>query len=188
MNKIAILFVFALFIACSKPTTYGDFSDVPVGAIIDSYPNNDDLKLVTLYSGMFPQEQGDYLNGLRHGTWTTYYPYTPNAQTITTYINGKKQGLFLRLNALGTVEEQLYYHNDLPHGKYVKFTNGAMIEERTYANGQLNGMVIKYYPDGNKMEESPFVNGQRHGLARWYDQQGNIAIEYTYQNGELVKD
>lgn len=190
MKGYILILGLVLLGACGEnKDEYGDYSDLPEGAVIDSYEHDEDLKRVSVYSGSYVIEQGDYYKGRRHGTWIVYQPNTSNISSMTTFVNGKKNGVHLKMTSNGaSIEEKIYFKNDLPHGKYLKYAFTRIEEERSYVNGQLDGMVVKYYPNGNRMEESPFVNGLRHGIARWYDQEGNLTIEYAYENGVLIPE
>ncbi len=188
MQKLSLIVVFLMTFSCSTPEVQGDFSDVPEGAILEDFSDDPDIKLATLYSGPDVSAQGQYYKGFRTGTWTEYYDGTGSVKSITTYLNGQKEGIFVQLNQQGALEEELNYHKDVPHGQYRKYKRGKVIEERNYAYGQLDGLVRKYYDNGTLMEESPFTAGVRNGMAKWYDQEGNLSIEYEYVNGELIKE
>lgn len=188
MRNLSLILVFFGLFACSSPTLEGDFSDLPEGAILEDFADDPNLRLATIYAGENIVAQGLYFKGLRSGTWTEYYTDTGGVKSMTTYVNGDKEGVFIQLNDQGTLEEKLSYHKGLPHGKYRKYQRGRIIEEREYAYGQLDGKMKKYYDNGTIMEESVFTAGVRNGIAKWYDQEGNLTIEYRYVNGELVKD
>jgi antitoxin component YwqK of YwqJK toxin-antitoxin module len=186
-----IIYIFVLLLtACNSNTNIprGDFSDMPEAAELQGYPMNEDLKQATVYGGgNYVMEQGDYYNGLRHGTWTTYYPATGYINTLTNYFQGKRQGICLKMDNSGRLTERLFFHDDLMHGVYTKYEDGAAVETRNYKLGKLEGLLVKYYPNGNRMEESPYENGKINGVAKWYDQDGNLTIEYTYEAGVLLK-
>jgi antitoxin component YwqK of YwqJK toxin-antitoxin module len=188
MRNLSLLLVFWGGFSCSTPVEQGGFSDVPEGAVLTDFTDDPDLKMANIYAGNEIAAQGEYFKGIRSGTWTEYYTNTGGVKSITTYINGQKEGIFIQLNDQGALEEKLSYHKDLPHGKYRKYKRGRIIEEREYAYGQLDGTMKKYYEKGPIMEESLFSAGVRNGMARWYDQEGNLTIEYEYANGELIKE
>ncbi|MEQ9299186.1 MAG: hypothetical protein RIF33_11500 [Cyclobacteriaceae bacterium] len=188
MRNLLLLIAFLGLFSCSTPVEEGDFSDLPEGAILEDFTDDPDLKMATLYAGADIVAQGEYFRGMRSGSWTAYYASTGGVKSITTYINGQKEGVFIQLNDQGALEEKLSYHKDLPHGKYRKYKRGRIIEEREYAYGQLDGLMKKYYDNGTVMEESIFSAGIRNGMAKWYDQEGKLTIEYEYVNGELIKE
>lgn len=188
MKFTGLVIIAFVLISCNEDAPVATDWELPLGAVVTPYPEAADLEQVTVYSGEKILQQGDIYKGQPQGTWTEYYPGTGSIKTITSYVNGEKQGLFLQIDNKGTVQEKVYFHKGQPHGLYAKYNRGKVIEEREYSYGALNGMVKKYYDNGTLMEESNFVNGKRDGMAKWYDQQGNLTIEYQYANGELVKE
>ena len=188
MRNLSLLLAFLGIFSCSSPTEQSNVSDIPEGAILKDFDDDPSLQMATIYSGSNISAQGQYLNGVRTGTWTEYYTNTGGVKSITGYVKGQKEGVFILLNDQGALEEKLIYHKDLPHGKYRKYKRGRIIEEREYAYGQLDGVMKKYYDNGIIMEESQFAAGVRNGMAKWYDQEGTLTIEYEYVNGELIKE
>ena len=188
MKKIAYFLLSVFLVSCGEKAEYGDFEDVPAGAEIEKFEDNPDLSRVTVNRAGRVVEQGDYYRGYRHGAWTEFNPSTGSVSTVTSYVNGVKEGIFVKLDTKGAIVEKLSFHNDQPHGQYLKLNRGKILEIREYSYGVLHGMMQKYYDNGTLMEESTFINGQREGMARWYDQDGTLTIEYEYRNGELIQE
>lgn len=186
MKKLIPLLLIAA--ACSQQTEIvSESTNLPLGAVLSSYPGNGDLQKAMVKSGETLLEEGDVLNGQRHGTWTAYYPQG-KIRTITSYLNGKKQGPEIQFDNSGYVTSKSPFVNGQLHGDYRAYARGTVTERKEYANGQLNGLVQKYYPNGVIMEESSYVDGVIDGEARWYNQGGDVTIKYTYDMGTLVDD
>ncbi len=136
------------------------------------------------------QEEGDLLNGQRHGTWVTYHKGIKShlVESTTTYNNGVKQGLFMKMDDRGNVTEKGFYVNGNLDGRVYSFERGRIKEETDYKNGLIDGERKLYYSNLQLQEAGTFKNGKRDGYARWYDQDGNVTIEYQYKNGEKVGD
>ena len=68
-----------IFFACNQSTRSAEtivegLVDLPASAKKEPYADNPDLVRVTIETSPgIPLEQGDYLNGKKHGTWTTYH-------------------------------------------------------------------------------------------------------------------
>ncbi|WP_425391183.1 toxin-antitoxin system YwqK family antitoxin [Ekhidna sp.] len=188
--KQSIWVLAVLFIACqnsnSSTSTPVEGSQIPAGAILQDYESIPNLQKAVIKSGDITLGEGDFLDGLYHGSWTTYDP-EGKVQSITTYYKGKKQGVELIFDNLGYVQTKAYYHEDQLNGEYLVYNRRKITERRNYAGGQLEGLKQKFYTDGTVMEESNYVNGTIHGVAKWYDQEGNLKIEYEYNMGELVE-
>ena len=192
MNKIifCLLAIPAFLVSCSPGTsnTAGSFADVPANAKKIPYPGTPELvRVVVPDINDNVAAEGDYLRGYRHGVWTEYHPGGV-VKTVTSYVEGKRQGPQLTIDQNGQLQERITFYNDQLHGKYVKYNRNKIKEEREYESGTLNGLVKIYHDNGKMMEESPYVNGQRDGIARWYNTEGEVTIEYMYRNGEWIKD
>jgi hypothetical protein len=166
-------------------------SDAPAGIYPDDavripYPDLPGMEKVTVYANGDILEEGDYLNGLKHGAWTVYNPDRRVVSRLETYYQGALQGTTLVFDRNGTIQSKTYYYNNQKHGQELIYDNRRVAEERVYENGVLNGMVKKYYRNGNLMEEAPYTNGVINGVASWYDQEGNLKFQYRYEMGELV--
>lgn len=130
------------------------------------------------------QERGTYKNGQRDGAWTTYHTRNGLIETVTTYKDGNRHGVYFKSSATGTLEEIGYYVNGQLEGPFTKYNRTKIKEELNYKNGQLHGAVVKYFDTGEKLMESNYVNGKRDGVEKYYDEEGNTTLEYTYKNGE----
>jgi len=186
---VTIFFAGAILISCDQTTSKSEekplAEGIPEGAETEAYPGNPDLLKVTLRNGENISEQGDYWKGVKHGAWTTYHP-NGLVKTVTSYVNGKKQGIHLEIDNRGDLTQKLNYFNDQLHGEFVRYEYSKVKEERFYLNNLLEGTLKKYYSNGKVQEESNFENGKREGVSRWYDQEGNLTIEYEYRDNERV--
>ena len=189
MNKVLIFLIGLIWMACEAPSTetiVGDFADLPPGAIQIPYPGNNKLvNVVQTGSDGKVIQKGDYLNGLRDGTWVEYYP-SGVVKTTSGYREGKLHGTYISVDNRGAIIEKVDFVEGLKNGVYYKYERGRIIHEMNYSNDVIHGVFRRYYANGNLQEESNYANGVLDGEARWYDQQGNVTIEYTYSNGELV--
>lgn len=184
-HKVWLLALVICACGGSKTSIPVEGNQIPGGAIIQDYEGISGLQKVMVKVGDVTVGEGDFLNGLYHGTWTSYsndgWP-----QSITTYFEGKKQGVQLLFDNIGYVQTKASFFDDELNGEYLVYNRRKIVERRTYSNGVLHGLQERFYVDGTKMEESTYVNGKIDGIARWYDEAGNLSIEYEYNMGELV--
>lgn len=191
MKNSIFLIICVAFLACENKEDFSSatvegLSELPEGAIKELYESNPDLVKVTINQASgAKQQQGDYLNGRKHGNWTEYTS-DGLVKSVTSYVDGKKQGSYIELDNRGQLLIAAYYHNDVLHGDWKQYIRTKAKEERVYVNGKLEGTVMIYYDNGKIMEEGSYANGVRDGLSKWYDQEGNVTIEYEYNAGELV--
>lgn len=190
---LPLLMLSIVSLSCTKndstlsSNTANEITGIPAGASQEEFSDSPGLVKVTvndnegkvIASGLYRDKQ-------REGSWVEYYP-SGLTKSITTYVDGKKEGVTLEFNDNGQLSKRSNFHLDQLDGDYREFNYTMVKEERFYKNGKLEGTVKIYYPDGKVMEEGLYKNGTRDGISKWYDQQGNVTIEYEYKNGVLIK-
>ena len=133
-------------------------------------------------------EEGELLGGVKNGTWVTYYTSNNRPQSVTNFVNGKKNGLHLELNDRGQITLHCNYNNDILDGRWVKYQFGSRPEkEAFYKMGQLDGMYKEYHRNGKLLKEAQFKDGKMHGYFKQYNDEEQLVAEYEYNNGEIVK-
>ncbi|NJN41431.1 MAG: toxin-antitoxin system YwqK family antitoxin [Flammeovirgaceae bacterium] len=188
MKKLGFIFLLAVM-SCttSNQNEEPGTSGIPENGAPYTFDDTPDLERLTYLnlSGILTTT-GYSKDGRRAGSWVDYY-VNGLPKSVTTYMEGKKEGLHLELDDYGKIVKMMNYHQDLRDGDYKEFENSIVKEERFYKNDKLEGRVRIFYPDGKIMEEGSYKNGTRHGISKWYDQAGFVTIEYEYKNGELIK-
>lgn len=191
--SLALVILFVISLSCtekdsaSSSSPGNEIAGIPAGALQEEFSDSPGLIKVTVNDNNGKvTASGLYLNKNRQGSWVEYYP-SGLTKSITTYIDGRKEGVALEFNDNGQLSKRSNFHLDQLDGDYREFNYTTVKEERFYKNGKLEGTVKIFYPDGKVMEEGLYKNGTRDGISKWYDQQGNVTIEYEYQNGVLIK-
>ncbi|RJE74091.1 toxin-antitoxin system YwqK family antitoxin [Reichenbachiella sp. MSK19-1] len=187
---VILLFFSAVAFSCGDAGTSStvlSLSDLPEHAEITDYEDIPGLSRVSVNFGNKIDEQGEYYQGNRNGSWTVYHS-NGMPKTITSYVNGIKHGAHLELDNRGELTLMANYVNGYLDGEHTSYQRGKKAETRYYAMDQLEGQKIKYYTNGKVMEQSTYKAGKIHGTAKWFDQDGNVTIEYEYENGELIKN
>ena len=125
-------------------------------------------------------------NDQRVGQWVEYIPEGDIAM-IENYIDGKREGMLLKMTNHGQIENKSYYHQGVLHGPWVQYKFGKVIEERNYNMGKLDGTVKKYADRTWELtQEIQYKDGKQHGFFRHYDADGNVTLEYEYKDGEKI--
>lgn len=131
-------------------------------------------------------EEGFLRNGQKEGAWITYNP-DGQIETVTTYVGGQLNGIFLEFDQQYRLVSKTGYKNNEFHGMAKKFKFNRVIEELPYQNGQLEGIYRKYFENNGKLQiEAEYSNGVQNGLMRYYNSEGRPTMEYTYENGKQV--
>ncbi|MFK8010138.1 MAG: toxin-antitoxin system YwqK family antitoxin, partial [Saprospiraceae bacterium] len=110
--------------------------------------------------------------------------------TVTNYVDGKKEGLYLEAETSNRVKTIGSYANDVKHGKWITYNFSRREIEQDYNNGKLHGFSRTFYKsgkDGQVKEEIEFSNGVQDGVYRYYKEDGTITMDYVYKNGEIIE-
>lgn len=130
--------------------------------------------------------KGSVVNGVKTGSWTTYHENSNKIKTITSFVNGRKNGPEITLNDRGQIENVTEYKNDQFHGLLGKYKFGRPTEETNYKDGKMEGTFAMYDGSGNLQRKGTLKDGQYHGTLQYFDDQGNVTMEYEYVKGEKV--
>lgn len=190
MKNLLFLGIALIFFSCD--TNQSQTKSVPAAAAnlegftTQDFGNNTQKAIKKGTSGAVVEE-GELLNNLKTGTWVTYYPEDSRIKTITNYINGKKNGIYMELNDRGSVDLQCYYTDDILNGKWVKYKFGSRPEkEIDYAMGQMDGFYREYHSNGKLQKEISYKAGKQDGKFRQYNDKEQVVMEYEYKNGEKI--
>ena len=112
-----------------------------------------------------------YKEGNRHGKCITFYAFNPkidegqpNLLEVALYVNGEKEGEYLK-----------YYRN----GKYMMQGN--------YSSDVLEGKRTTFYSSGKKRTEVYFKKGVKNGYTINYDRNEKVTSKEYYKNGYELK-
>ncbi len=192
-NRILFLAFSLLLFACGGKK--GSSSPAPsanlTGYSIVDFPDSDMQKALRADAGGKIVEEGEILNGKKTGTWVVYHNGDNLiANTITNYVDGKRNGIWMRIGTNNRVEAYGYYADDVKDGKWVTYNYSRREKEEEYKNGQLHGFQRTFYKtgkDGQIKEEIEWKNGVQDGVYRYYLEDGTISMDYVYKNNEIVE-
>ncbi len=132
-------------------------------------------------------EQGFVLNGLKHGTWTTYNVDSKAPQTIISYIEGALNGPYIEMDDMGRFALLANYKANVLDGPYGKYKIGRPELVANYVDGQLDGPMAEYDYRNNKIkQEVNYKMGKKHGPMRYFNEEGKVTLEYLYEEDERV--
>jgi len=130
--------------------------------------------------------RGNYVNGLKDGTWETYLS-DELIFRVETYNNGRRDGITLQFDRKGKTTNVEHYKNNQLHGSvfiYNPFSN-KLLKMQEYDNGMLTGLFRSYYDDGKIQEEAFYKENQKHGPSKWFNRDGRLIAIYNYYNGSF---
>ncbi|MDZ4708023.1 MAG: hypothetical protein SH818_06430 [Saprospiraceae bacterium] len=127
--------------------------------------------------------EGTLWQNKRNGSWVTYYP-GGQMQTITNYIEGKKNGIYIKMGTDNRIEEFGAYEDDLLEGPFTRYLYGFKDETLEFHKGKKNGWAKKYYMGGGIQREMQYKDDVENGLYRFYGEDGLKMIEETFKDGK----
>jgi len=158
----------------------GDFS----AYTLEDIPGSTVKKAILKEEGLL-KEEGFVLNNQKTGMWITYFPDL-KVKSMTSYIDGLKNGMSVKMSDRNQVESETPYLNDQLHGRKVKYGFSRKFEEVAhYSHGQLDGPSKSYDKKGVITREIHYKAGALHGPNIFYSE-GEKSMEYQYQNGEKI--
>lgn len=132
-------------------------------------------------------EEGELYQGKLSGTWVKYDESKQTVQTISTFVDGLRNGLYLEFNNQGKISKQARYANDKLDGLMVEYNrNTRKQKEASYKNGQLHGIYREFNDAGKMNKEIQYKEGKQDGYMRYYNEDGTKTVEYIFKNGEKV--
>ena len=99
-----------------------------------------------------------YRKGILHGKSINYYPETGKPAEIFEFVNGKREGPYLKF-----------------------FPDGSTMTKGTYKNDQLDGDFTLYFPNGKIELKGQYKNGEQVGNWNYFDEEGNAIPEEEFK-------
>lgn len=151
----------------------------------DSVEDALDGKMRIIHGQATEYIDADFKNGYPEGRWEHFKDNV--LINYKSYKNGYLDGDFVKMNALGEVEETGFYENGKRQGVQIKYYSPDKKEiEEHFKDGELR-KEIRYFIDGNIASEREYLNKRQHGTQKEYDYEtGKIKSEGYYENGEPV--
>lgn len=125
--------------------------------------------------------------GRKQGCWTNWKEGR-SPTTLATYLDGKLNGAYQEMDAVGRVTKFAHYLEGQLHGRYAEYRAGIVQKTASYKKGQLHGVYREHTLQNGKVNRSiAYKNGQPDGPMRWFNDAGDMIQERMYRKGELVE-
>ncbi len=133
-------------------------------------------------------EEGFVENGKRTGTWVFYDKDGNFPEKVISYMEGKRNGLYMEFNERGALVLKASYRNDKLHGPWAQFQLNRPVKQANYVDGELDGIYREFYMTNGRLHKLiSYKNGVQNGPFRVYDERGQLTLEYQYKDGEKVE-
>lgn len=142
-------------------TRYRTFA--PEGNLLTEFADpNGTLNYLRIRPEGTPQERGQYLTGLRLGTWKTFY-------------------------ANGARYEEVEHRRGVREGSYRRWTpDSTLVEKAQFLAGEYTGLRETFFPDGSPDSSCQYRNGQLNGLCQTHYPNGQVRTVEYYRSDSLV--
>lgn len=108
-------------------------------------------------------QEGEYAEGAKRGTWTTYHPSGAGIATRGSYSNGRLEGDFESWHP-----------------------NGVRAEMTTYEKGAAHGLATAWHPNGRIARRGEWMAGAKSGVWTHFDAEGNMVRRERWEAGTLL--
>ena len=164
MRKFQVIILFLLF-SCSE-----DREELLKGPfIIDNNIKYDQetRKPITGRTSLYEGSQrieGVYLNGLKHGPFTSYEGEEKIRIFTTNYQHGLEHGERKEYYTTGQLMRREHYKEGVLNGPYEFFHQNGQLNIRTfYSNGKRHGEYVHYDDKGRLKTKGQIIEGKRQG-------------------------
>jgi len=123
------------------------------------------------------------------GEYIRYYDDAPSViRSACTYIDDKKEGLYVHFYRNGKVDSVSEYVNNEKDGEYVSWhKNGGVCTRTTFRKGVENGEYMDWHANGQLWEHLFFKDGREHGESIMIKENGEVRSHAIYLEGRETK-
>jgi len=183
-RSLSSFLLFSAFIGCSCTDNGIEPSPAPAKfnlALQKEKPQCVHINEITYQSG------GAFLNNDPFKGRICSYHQNGNIHTLTSYQNGKKEGLWEIFFADGQKKKSGFTRQGSDDGLYREwFPNGQLKYQYHYDLGKKVDIWKSWYENGTRYTERHFEDDQLNGKVLVWDENGKLAKEYDYVRGQLV--
>ena len=147
---------------------YQKFSDIPFSGVVAG------------------KENGQFLEGKRHGKWLIYYD-TGQLRYEINYNLGKRDGLYRQFTPNGILEINGNYENGEYSGQWTYYLDGRIEKQGKYKDSLQTGIWKFWHPNGKLEAKGFYKNGWKDGEWIEYNEDGTIFVKTYWSDEELVR-
>lgn len=100
--------------------------------------------------------------------------------------DGRKHGVFERVNEQGAVVERHHYRYGQLHGAVEEWNDqGARVALRHFRDNKLHGTDERWHYNGERHSLAEWHEGKQHGVHLHWDSEGSLIYSAVYVHGKL---
>jgi len=123
-------------------------------------------------------------DGLKKGTWTSYFPNGSLKSTVN-YVDNKLNGKVTNYYKSGKISSSYTMINDTIHGLHTGYYDNGQISNIGYYNkGNLENKWITYYKDGSLESQLFYHNSKQNGIQKYFAVNGKLDYDTYFELGQ----
>lgn len=129
----------------------------------------------------------DSTKKIRMGKFTWLYPDKKPSMTGR-YLQGKKQGTWLKYHPNGMIADSTEYEADNPIGTRLSWYPNGSPSDSSIFHADGGGMQVTWFDNGNPSSAGVYATGRKmHGEWKFYHKNGQISADELYDQGKLIR-
>lgn len=116
---------------------------------------------------------GNYVDGKKTGTWTSYFE-NGRVSSLVEYQENELHGNYIMFHTYGDTSLAGQYEMGVPYGVFRAYHIGGFNERRHYKDGKLNGPITYHGTAGRLVKERMMKDGRGNGPFKVYFPNGSL--------------
>ena len=168
----------------SKEIIYNHKNEV--NQILDFLDTKSKYTLILKHFDGSKKKEIEYLNGIKHGSYTEY-DIDGNIYATGSYLNNRMNGEWIWYFPSGKIYYKETYLNGNEEGTSFRYYESGQVEnEYNYEYGSRQGESISYFENGNIDNKMTYIDDNIHGSRSFYDKNGKLQLTRIYNHGLLI--
>jgi antitoxin component YwqK of YwqJK toxin-antitoxin module len=123
---------------------------------------------------------------INHGEFK-FYHVNGNIQSVGEYVNGKRNGLWLRYHDNGFMSDSTVYRNGIIKGTSLQWNKEGYPSDSSVHNEDGSGIHISWFENGNVSFAGLYsLRREKKGKWKYYHRNGQLSANEYYEEGKLV--
>ena len=115
-----------------------------------------------------------------------YFFVNDKLESTGTYIDNKREGIYIRYHYNGMMADSASYRNDKPiANRFSWHTNGFMADS-IFTKNDSTTVEVQWFDNGNLSEYGYYINNKKHGKWNYFHKNGTQAAIELNEHGKVI--
>lgn len=129
---------------------------------------------------------GNYLNQRKDSVWNYFSEYDGALLSEEIYINNIKEGIWTNYYPGNKMAEQITFKNDKRNGLWIQFyIDGSEKFKGNYIDDKKEGVFLNYHTNGNIEVKGSYKNSLKQGIWQHFNEENKLIKEEVFERGKL---